>query len=341
MSEAWRHAATLGTAVASRQEQQQRVMRATSAPDMPQSVGGSPPLILIANEQEWSARSLESVLNPTGFATMRAYTGREVLDLTASVAIDAVITSHSLPDMSGVALIRQLRQLSGFPASTPVLMLTSATPGRGERLEAYAAGAWEVLHEPYDVEALCLKLRLFVGARRDLSRSEDSGLLDEATGLYNPRGLARRVREIGADAARRGQPLSCIALTLIPEREVPRELMSEARSGALLVLSEVCRTTSRISDTVGRLGRAEIVIVCPHTDSAGAADLLMRLNTSLSGAAVTIGGERLPVQLISGVTTVPDFSRSTSDAGALVLHAAERLREARQMAREGVVPGDF
>src|SRR5262245_57140608 len=38
---------------------------------------GSPPLVLVANDQEWSTRSLESVLGPRGFATVRAFTGKQ------------------------------------------------------------------------------------------------------------------------------------------------------------------------------------------------------------------------------------------------------------------------
>ena len=38
-----------------------------------------PPLVLIANDQEWSARSLESILGPAGYAVLRAYTGRQAL----------------------------------------------------------------------------------------------------------------------------------------------------------------------------------------------------------------------------------------------------------------------
>jgi diguanylate cyclase (GGDEF)-like protein len=305
---------------------------------MRQSANGSPPLILVANDQEWSARSLETVLGPAGYATMRAYTGGQVLDLVTTVAIDALIIDHSLPDMSGLEVVRQLRQHPAFHGSIPILMLTAGTPSRAVRLAAYEAGAWELLAEPYDVEALCLKLGLFVGARRDVMRSEDAGMLDRVTGLYNSRGLARRVREIGADASRLAQPLTCIALTLTPASEGSREHIAEAQAAALALLSETCRTTARISDTIGRLGRTEVVIVCPHTDSDGAADVLLRITKNLEGAAVQVNGERMALRLSSGVTTVADFSRSTSDAGALVLHAADRLRSARQRHRDAPVP---
>src|SRR5664279_831529 len=35
-----------------------------------------PPLILLANEHEWAARSLETILGPHGYAVLQAYRGR-------------------------------------------------------------------------------------------------------------------------------------------------------------------------------------------------------------------------------------------------------------------------
>ena len=42
--------------------------------DMPERAASStrPPLVLIANEQEWSTRTLESILGPSGYAVLRA-----------------------------------------------------------------------------------------------------------------------------------------------------------------------------------------------------------------------------------------------------------------------------
>ena len=44
------------------------------------------PLVLIANDQEWSARSLESILGPNGYAVIRAYTGQQALERARAAA---------------------------------------------------------------------------------------------------------------------------------------------------------------------------------------------------------------------------------------------------------------
>jgi len=48
-----------------------------------------PLLVLIANDQEWSARSLETILGPHGYAVLRTYNARQTLDLARRVRPDA------------------------------------------------------------------------------------------------------------------------------------------------------------------------------------------------------------------------------------------------------------
>ena len=80
----------------------------------------SQPLILLGNDQEWSARSLESLLAPAGFRTIRAYTGGQLLQIASTRAVDAILVDRSLPDMCGTEAVTRLRGLPGFDPATPV-----------------------------------------------------------------------------------------------------------------------------------------------------------------------------------------------------------------------------
>src|SRR6478752_10797833 len=92
------------------------------------------PLVLIANDQEWSARSLESILGPSGYAVLRAYTGRQVLDLVRTTQPDLLIVDVRMPVMSGIDICRTLRDDPRFSASTPLIVTTSGPSERSERL---------------------------------------------------------------------------------------------------------------------------------------------------------------------------------------------------------------
>lgn len=169
-----------------------------------------PPLVLIANDQEWSARSLESILAPNGYAVLRAYTGIQALERARTARPDLVILDAQMPDVHGVDVCRELRSDPRFSATTPIIITTAGPSGRTQRLEAYRAGAWEFLGQPLDGEALLLKLETFLKSKLEVDRIRDENLLDHPSGLYNMRGLSRRAREIGSEAVRLRQALACV-----------------------------------------------------------------------------------------------------------------------------------
>jgi diguanylate cyclase (GGDEF)-like protein len=288
-----------------------------------------PPLALIANDQEWAARSLESVLGPQGFATARAFTGRQALEFLRSSRADAVILDVGLPDLSGIEVCRIISETPSYPRGLPLILLTSGVPTRAQRLEAFRAGAWELLSEPLDVEALVLKLELYVRAKRDSDRLVDSGLLDRATGLYNARGLALRAREIGADSARRHGALSCVAFSLAIDGPPPEDPSIDVETALVQRLSEICRQSARRSDAIGRLGRTELVVITPGTDGDGARRIAERVRTLAESTPIPVGAWTVMARLTTGIVTVPDFSESPADAVSVVLRAASELRNAR------------
>ena len=77
------------------------------------------PLVLIANDQEWSARSLESILGPSGYSVVRAYTGQQALERVRTAQPDIIILDAQMPDLHGFEVCRQLRSDPRFSANTP------------------------------------------------------------------------------------------------------------------------------------------------------------------------------------------------------------------------------
>lgn len=282
----------------------------------------SPPLVLLASDQEWSTRSLESVLGPHGFASVRAYTGRQALELIRRTHPDVVIIDSGMPDIPGVDLCQQLRNDPEFPSSTPVIMTTAGPASRSQRLDAYRVGVWEYLSLPVDAEALILKLSAFVRAKREIDRSREESLLDDATGLYNVRGLARRARELGAEASRRHAALACVAITASNTVSADAEELDPRLAEEI---GELCRRTARSSDAIGRLGRSDFAILAPATNPAGAVRLAERLR---DGALSAVGGSE-SFEIRAGYCAYEDFSQSPVDAVELLLRAATALRHSR------------
>jgi PleD family two-component response regulator len=230
-----------------------------------------------------------------------------------------------MPDIAGVDLCLKLRDDPEFPSSTPVVMTTAGPASRSQRLDAYRAGVWEYLSLPVDAEALILKLSAFVRAKREIDRSREESLLDDSTGLYNVRGLARRAREMGAEASRRHSALACVAVTA----NITGDMAEDLDPRLAEELGDLCRRTARSSDAVGRLARSDFAILAPATDGNGAVRLAERLregaSVTLFGAGDSTGG----YELRAGYCAYEDFSKSPVDAVELLLRAATALRHVR------------
>ena len=282
------------------------------------------PVVLIANDQEWSARSIESILSPNGFRVVRAYTGQQALERAFETNPHVIILDAQMPDMHGFEVCRALRDDPRIDSTTPIVVTTAGPSGRAQRIEAYEAGAWEFLGQPLDGAALLLKLRTFVSARLEVERLRDESLLDVDTGLYNRRGLARRARELGSDAARRHEALACIVLGT-DQTALGTPLSDDHRAQLSEWVGDVLRRTSRASDAVGRLGSLEYGVVAPGAGTTGALRLADRIGTALE-AGVAPGIEH-PLRLQAGYCAVPDFAQSPVDALELLLRATTALHD--------------
>jgi len=250
-------------------------------------VPGSTPLVLLIDDEEWTTRSIQSVLTPEGYAVLMAHTGRQGLDLAAKVKPDLILVDFQLPDFTGVDLCARLRQIPTVRPSTPILLFSAGAAGRRHRLDAYRAGAWGVLDPPFDPQELLTRIVPLIQAKRDADNAFEASDLDPLTGFYNVHGLMRRLTEIGADTRRSQRPLACVVLSPSGQDSESAGLLKGVRQdGSLLPdsgeevaqkLGHIIQAATRSSDAVARIGVNDFVIVAPGTDRDGAIRLAERV----------------------------------------------------------------
>lgn len=290
----------------------------------------SSPLVLIANDQEWSARSLESILGPSGYSVVRAYTGQQALERVRSAQPDIIILDAQMPDVHGFEVCRQLRTDPRFSGTTPIIITTSGPSGRTQRLDAYRAGAWEFLGQPVDGEALLLKLETFLQCKRQVDSLREESLLDPGTGLYNMRGLARRAHEIGSDAFRRRDPLACIVFAPEAEGDSAAESPEEESQRIAEQVGQLLKRVGRSSDAIGRLADSEFAVIAPATGTEGALRLVRRLGSTIEASPIPVRGGERTLRVQAGYCAVPDFAESPVDAVELLLRATTALRDLKR-----------
>ena len=287
------------------------------------------PLVLIASGDEWLARSLESMLTPTGIAVVKAMTGKQALEYTKSTRPDAIFMESRLPDMAAVDLCRSLRDDPILAAHTPILITTVAPAHRKDRLEALRAGAWEYCDLLPDTEELLLRLGTYIRAKIAADQLRQASLQDDLTGLYNLRGLMRRLHEIGSEALRHGRSMACIVFSA---EHVP-ELVN--RVGGIATterLAQLVTIACRASDAIARLPGNEFVVLAPDTGPGGAQRLAQRVlraaQSSEPALPPTVPTPRLNIRIgFYAVDNLTDAGIRPVDMLARATAALEKSRE--------------
>ncbi|HET9276300.1 MAG TPA: response regulator [Gemmatimonadales bacterium] len=290
------------------------------------------PTILIANDQEWAARSLESLLAAEGFRVVRAYTGRQALERLAQTNPHLVVLDVQMPDLDGFEVCRQLRADPRYDATLPVMITTAGPAGRAQRLEAYQSGAWAFHGQPLDAELVLGQIRAFVAAKAAADRVRESALLDPETGLYNRKGLTQRAQELCSEAHRYRGQLACVVMA--PELSLPASDQGNGATGngngngELTALARrigaMFRRSGRSADAIGRIGRLEFAIVAPQTGATGAEHLVQRFDALLQEAKPPEAALSAP-RLRAGYCAISGIERDGLDAEEMLSRASAAL----------------
>ncbi|MFL5579539.1 MAG: response regulator [Gemmatimonadaceae bacterium] len=285
--------------------------------------------VLVATHDDHLARALESCLSPRGFAVPRAVTGYQALAFARRRAPHAIITDMLLPELGGVSMCQALREDAELGRLVPIAVVSDEPLGRETRQRLCEAGAWLVANVPLDLPSLLAQIATFIAATRQAEDRARAGIFEAASGHYSALGLARRAREVGADASRRSAPLAGVALVARPSAGGARGVPSSAASDRL---AELLHRQGRAADVIARVSEHEFRLLAPATDAVGARRLIERLGQ----AAATSNAQNPDAEAIE---VVGGYSASV-ELGSEPPDAAELLREASMALRVATEAGD-
>ena len=126
-------------------------------------------LILVVDDDEDVARTIEINLKQGGYQVLLANNGYEALQRSHRQKPDLVILDIGMPEMNGVEVCRRLRA-SPATASIPILFLT-ARGGIESKTAGFDAGGDDYLVKPFDLQELELRVKALLrrGSARPLT----------------------------------------------------------------------------------------------------------------------------------------------------------------------------
>lgn len=293
-----------------------------------------PPLALIACNDDWMSRALESVFQQHGYVVAHTRSGSQALELAKLANHDLLVIDESLGDVTALEVCREIRDGARYDHSIPLLVTATTPSDPRARMAAYSAGAWEYYSHPVDLEPIFTKLATFHRARGEIAVARSEDFVNATTGLYTAFGLRQLAGKLGARALRRHEAFACVAFApQVQDREVGSSMLWKESPAGFADVAHVFREQSRQSDVVGHVGDYRLAILAPDTDAPGARLMVARLQHVLDRAVEKkmIGGQ---VRLRVGYSAVPDLATSKINVAELV-HRAESALDHAPLQGEG------
>jgi two-component system cell cycle response regulator CtrA len=131
--------------------------------------------VLLIEDDRAAARSVELLLKAEGFTTETTGLGEDGIDLVRGGEYDVVLLDLTLPDISGMEVLRTLRRSK---SQTPIVIL-SASAEVAAKVKALGGGADDYIVKPCHKDELAARLRAVI--RRSVGHADSIITVGEIT----------------------------------------------------------------------------------------------------------------------------------------------------------------
>jgi two-component system cell cycle response regulator len=201
----------------------------------------------------------------------------EAADMARAAEFDLVITNVVLSGpMSGMALIREIREINNTMYRVPILAITDET-NVSQKIELLRAGANDSVQKPVLLEELSVRVKnllqnkkLFDTVELQKQQLKEMAFRDPLTGLYNRHLLVATAERSLEEAYRHSYSISMMVIDLDHFKKVNDTFGHATGDVVLQAVADLLLRTFRGSDTAVRFGGEEFVILLPHCDGEAA-----------------------------------------------------------------------
>jgi DNA-binding NtrC family response regulator len=105
--------------------------------------------VLVIDDEQLIRRSITKRLSVAGYQVLEAEDGKTAIE-RAGLGVDLAILDYRLPDMDGLSVLKQIRQID----PDVLVILLTAYASVETAVEAMKLGAYHFMNKPFDLEAL-------------------------------------------------------------------------------------------------------------------------------------------------------------------------------------------
>jgi two-component system, cell cycle response regulator len=286
-------------------------------------------LVLVADDDDVMREIVAAWLDESGYDVTTARNGQEALEMAFDRPPDLVLLDIAMPGSDGYAVCRALQRSTSLP---PAVIFVTAHDGLAARVTGLDAGAVDYVQKPFDRAELAARVRAALRTKAARDALVEHATRDSLTGLLNRREIERQAEAQVAHAQRHHRPL-CVLLIDLDHFKQVNDLHGHGAGDAVLRetaarMGCVCRR----SDSVGRYGGEEFLIILPETDARRACTVADKLRLALCATAVETDAAAIAITASIGVAQWEQGTRARD----LIARADQALYAAKRRGRNRI-----
>lgn len=284
--------------------------------------------VLIVDDDGATAAYFSAILSTAGMKVKVITNPLEIISQVSEYSPDLILLDLYMPECSGHALARVIRQTRSFD-SIPIVFLSSEEDTE-KQFFSLQQGADEFITKSVKPWQIVATINARIMRARKLRTLIAT---DSLTGLLNREHLQHRLNVELSRATRLNLPLSIAMIDIDYFKSVNDEYGHIAGDKVLRFISKLLKHRLRSSDSIGRYGGEEFIVILPDTDDDAAYNILSNIKSAYSKYEHQTNDESFSSTFSCGIADFPIINSSEP----LISAADKALYYAKNHGRNRIV----
>ena len=266
------------------------------------------PKVLVVDDNPDMVETLEHLFAFYGFEVVRAFNGKEGIEVAEKEQPDIIILDALMPIMNGFEACEYLKK-NPQTQDIPIIFLSANYTDDEHRITGLELGADDYVLKPFNAKELIAKINTILKRKevvqklktdnqkllekhqnvtREIEQVKErikerqvDNLIDPLTGLYDGTYFTLRLKEEFHRAERYETPLGLVLLDVDFFQKINEVYGEQTGDYILMKIANVILHNTRASDIVFRLKGNTFAILLPNTDETGAFYEAERIRTPI------------------------------------------------------------